>query len=739
MKVKILFFSVIIYSLGFCSSISGYVYDKDTNKPIPFCNIFLMNGTIGDMGDQEGFYSLEGLKEGEYTLIVSIIGYSSDTQDVILGKDEFRRIDFTIKHIAIEMKGQEITGERANFTESISISKDVYKKEEFEFSPQLVEPDIMRVFQLLPSVVASSDFSSALYVRGGSPDQNLILYDNSPILNPFHLGGVLSTFETNSISEAEFYAGGFPQSYPNRLSSVIDIKSVTPTKDDFKAIVDISLLAVNLYVESRLYDGLSIFVSARRTYFDKMLSLFDYAFPYYFYDITGKLDYFLNENIRTSFTYFNDNDLLNLSIKDNIEIISLEWGNRLCAFNYSQILSSATSFNFNAYSSSYHNYLDIIQTFKANSFIEEYGAKANYSIEIENFNGKFGIDIIGNSFDYNVSIADTYEMFNIQRSPYTYSTYLDGSYNFNFQIIGQFGIRFDKYQFNDGIMMNPQAGMKIFLTKNLAMTLSIAKYSQYITSIRTEDNSFASIFGEMWLPIESFYEAQECIHSISGIEYYITDNLFVSGEFYKKDYPNILYTTLVQLVMSKDNPENSYVSSNARSNGFEIMLKSTYKNAMGWIGYSYSKTEFLRDSVYVLPYYDKIHNLKMTLTTPIFWKMYFSVTGNYGSGLPYTAVVGKYRNYSIDFETDSIYPDDWSEITSGYNESRFPDYKRVDISLSKKFYILSFSFKTNLSIINVFNFKNVYFYYYDHDVNPSVRYEFTMLPIVLSIGVSGEF
>ncbi|HAV91934.1 TPA: hypothetical protein DCW38_01980 [candidate division WOR-3 bacterium] len=737
---KFLFVLSFITSIQiFSSSVSGYVYDINTNKPIPFCNVFIMNGTQGDIGDEKGFYSLDNLSDGDHTLIVNIIGYSSDTQRVNLKKDDFRRIDFFIKSIPIEMKGQEITGERAEFTNSISISRDVYKKEEFDFSPQLIEPDIMRVFQLLPSVVSSSDFSSALYVRGGSPDQNLILYDNSPIMNPFHLGGVLSTFETNSVKEAEFYAGGYPESYPNRLSSVIDVKSINPMKDDYHVVFDASILAANLFVESKIYDGLSFFVSGRRTYFDKILPLINFTFPYYFYDITSKIDYTYKDNIRTSFTYFNSTDNLSLSIEDTIDIVALDWGNRLYSLNYSQLLSSGKSLALTLYSSSYQNTFDVIEILKAHSLIYEYGSKLSYFIEKNSFKGKFGLDAIKDSFDYFVSIADTFNLIDLQRSPYTISAYLDGSYNYSEKFIGQFGVRFDKYQYNDIIRINPQVGLKFFLSKSLAMTLSLAKYSQYITSIRQEDNSFASIFGEMWLPIESLYDPQECIHTISGIEYYLTDKIFISGEFYKKHYPYILYTTMGQLIINRENPENAYISSVAGSHGFEVMIKSTYNKASGWIGYSYSRTEFLKDSTFVLPYYDKTHNLNMTLTLPLPLLIYFSTAVNYGSGFPYTAVVGKYRNYYYDIESDSIGDGGWSEIMSGYNESRFPAYKRVDISFSRKFTIDDFSLKLNLSIINVFNFRNVYFYYYDHSVTPSKRYEFTQFPIVPSIGVSGEF
>ncbi|MGE3062811.1 MAG: carboxypeptidase-like regulatory domain-containing protein [bacterium] len=741
MPAKTKFFILILLSFVIInsSSISGYVYDKDTKKPIPFCNVLVQGGTVGDIGDESGYYSLSNLQEGRYTLIVNIIGYSSDTQSIMLGKDDFRKVDFTIKHIAIEMKGQEITGERADFTKTISISKDVYKKENFDFSPQLIEPDIMRVLQLLPSVVASSDFSSALYVRGGSPDQNLILYDNSPIMNPFHLGGVLSTFETNAVKEAEFYAGGFPQSYPNRLSSVIDVKSINPTKDDFHAVLDASILAVNLFLESKIYDGLSFFVSGRRTYFDKILPLINFDFPYYFYDITAKLDYSPNKNTRAAFTYFNSSDILKLSIDDTVDIISLNWGNRLYALNLSRIISENKSLNLNAYSSSYHNTMNLINIFKAHSFINEYGVKSSFSVETEQLKTRIGIDAFLDSFDYYVLIADTFTMFDIKRSPFTLSAYIDASYNFNKQFIGQFGLRFDKYQFDEDISINPQTGVKFFLTDYLAMTLSLAKYSQYITSIRQEDNSFASIFGEMWLPIESLYKPQECIHTISGVEYYLTDDLFITGEFYKKDYPRILYTTLGQLMINREHPEYSYTESSAKSSGYEIMLKSTYSRFSGWLGYSYSKTLFFKDSSYVLPYYDKTHNFNLTFTLPLFYKLFLTVSGNYGSGLPYTAVVGKYRNYFYSPATDSVGVAGWNEIQSGYNESRFPAYKRVDISLARKFKIDQLSLKINLSIINLFNFRNVYFYYYDHEATPSVRYEFTMLPIVPSIGVSGEF
>lgn len=727
-----------MFSCVIASEISGYVYDIDTKKPIPFCNVFVKDGTTGDIADDRGYYSLTGLKDGKYTIIVNIIGYSSDTQTIVLAKDDHKKVNFNIRLNPIEMKGQEITGERADFTKTISISRDVYKKEQFDLAPKLIEPDIMRVLQLLPSVVSSSDFSSALYVRGGSPDQNLILYDNSPIMNPFHLGGVLSTFEANAVNEAAFYAGGFPQSYPNRLSSVIDVKSIVPTKNDFHAKIDASVLAISAFVESKIYDGLSFYVSGRRTYFDKLLPLINFDFPYYFYDISAKLDYMYKKDTRASLTLFNSTDALHLSM-DTVDLMSLDWGNRLYAFNLSRILEDAGSVNLNVYSSSYFNTLNIFQIFKAHSLIYEYGAKTSYAYERENLKAKAGVDFMLDSFDYYVSFSDTFVMFDIKRSPYTLSGWLDATYNFSKQLISQFGVRFDKYEFNEGIKVNPQLGMKFFLTEDLAMTLSLARYSQYITSIRQEDNSFASIFGEMWLPVESLYGPQECSHTISGIEYYLTDNLLIKGEFYKKDYPRILYTTIARLIMEREHPEESYIESSAKSSGFEVLIKSTYDRGSGWIGYSYSRTELLKDNVYVSPYYDKTHNFNLTLTLPLAWKIMMSLAANYGSGLPYTAVVGKYKSYYYDPSSDSITSYSWREIQSGYNESRFPAYKRVDLSLSRKFTLEPFRFTLNLSIINVFNFRNVYFYYYDHGTSPSTRYEFTMFPIIPSIGVSGEF
>ena len=352
----LLFVPVLVYS----AMMEGYIYDSKTDEPIPYCNIMIKELLIGDLTDSKGFYSIDRIDPGTYTAIVNLIGYKPDTLRVSFPeKNTYIRHDFTISIQAIEMEGINVTGERSDFMHDISISKKTYRKVDLEMPVALGEVDIMRSFQLLPSVVASSDFSSALYVRGGAPDQNLILLDNVPVFNPFHLGGIFSTFEINSIESATFYAGGFNSTYGNRISSVIDMRTISPSQPKFNVKADVSLISSKLFIEFPEFYNVSGFISGRRTYFDKVLDLVDYQFPYYFYDITGGLRLRINDKSYVKFTGFTDRDILDLAIEDTIDIASLHWGNSTYGLNYSYLPDDKTFIDINGYYTEYKNTMNL--------------------------------------------------------------------------------------------------------------------------------------------------------------------------------------------------------------------------------------------------------------------------------------------------------------------------------------------------------------------------------------------
>lgn len=743
-KLIILFFiSQLINIFIFADDYYGYVFEEEKNEPLTFCNVYLadINKKIikGDLTDETGFYVIKDIPKGEYFLIVDLIGFQSETLKVFSkGEDVKVKNNFKLKVKSLAYKGSEVTAQMSEFKNEISISKKIYKREELKISVPLIENDVMRSFQLLPSVTASSDFSSELYVRGGAPDQNLILFDNSPIFNPFHLGGLFSTFEINSIDNVTFYAGGFPSIFGNRLSSVIDMKSITPNKDKSQTIVDISMLSSKLHFQSKLYKGFSFFVSFRRTYFDQLLKLIKFDFPYYFYDITSAFNYRVNEKNNLKLSFFLDQDILDIHL-DTVSVADVKWGNRMVSLEHSLILNNSSNIVSNIYYSDYKNRMDFLKLVHIHSYIYQYGLKTKFEKKIDENNFYAGVELYRDSFDYNFTVSDTGELLNIKNNPYYISSFLDYSFKRTGFYIFDFGVRLDRYQYIEKFYPNLRGSFKYFLDQNSSLTLSIGDYYQFITSVKQETGDFSSIFGETWIPLVENFSPLRCLHYIAGYEKWFPNDISFNFEIYHKDYKNLVYTTLMDIFYNLDDPVKGYKTTKGYSQGIEILLKKSSGDLTGWIGYSFSRVRMLKDSVYYPTYYDRTNSFVLNISYLFKNGINLSMVINYGSGLPYTAVIGKYIDYSFDPVNGDYYAGGWREIESDFNSARFPPYKRVDFGLSKRFKIKNFSFGISLNVINVFNFKNVYFYYYDHSVSPSKREEFDMFPIIPTLGVMCEF
>ena len=733
---------LIILSLPYvvsASIIAGNIEDIDSGEPVPFVNVYIKNTNNGDMADSAGYFQIDDIEPGNYTLIVRMIGYETYKDTVSVGNTESRYLNISIKRKSIEMEGVEVKAERSAFRHDISISKRTYSKQDIMDSPSFIEPDVLKVFQMMPSVTAVSDFSSALYVRGGAPDQNLILFDNVPVFNPFHLGGLFSTFPANAVKSASFMAGAFGADYGNRMSSVIDIKTIVPDRKTFSGHYDISLLSSTLYLSSNPFDDLSFFINGRRTYFDKILDIIDYDFPYYFYDIVTKVNYSASDRSNLSLSYFKDRDILNLILEDTLQLFDNRWGNSSAGLTYSHMLNPLTFMKVNIYQTQYSNTLNLLDIMHAGSSVSEMGIKTSINYSSKAFEWEGGFEYYENDFKYSVIFSDTNTLFDLDDTSGYYSAYLTGQYKKEGEMIIQAGLRGEGSSMNPHYYISPRINAKMFLFNETALTISYGIYRQFITSVKQETNDFSSVFGEMWMPVYDQYDPQLLRQMIIGTEHWFNTNTMMTIELYHKKYENLVHSTLLDLIINMEDPEKAFMETEGKSQGLEILIKRNAGRVTGWLGYTYSGTYLLRDSQYVYTYYDKRHSLNINASVSLPWKCNFSTGLVFSSGSPYTAVTGKYRNYSIDPGTGTIEEESWSEIYAGYNEARFPSYFRWDLSLSKSFNIGYVKSKINLSVVNVTNHKNVMFYYYDHSTSPSTRHEFYMLPIFPSIGVSGEF
>ena len=221
MKLKFIFFFSTL-NFFFASTISGYVRDNHTGEPIGYANIILLDTNIGTATDNHGHFVIPNVPDGDYTIKIMMIGFEPIEEKIRISHSN-KRIDFQLKTEVIKSSEVTVSAERMRFEKKVDISRVNLTNRDIRKAPAFIEADVFRTIQLLPSVSASNDFNAALIVRGGSPDENLVMLDGAQIYNPYHIGGVFSTFNSDMIADTEFLAGGFPAEYGGRLSSVLNI------------------------------------------------------------------------------------------------------------------------------------------------------------------------------------------------------------------------------------------------------------------------------------------------------------------------------------------------------------------------------------------------------------------------------------------------------------------------------------------------------------------------------------
>jgi len=321
-------------------NIHGFIRENETGEPLPYANIILPDLNRGSSSNSEGYFVISNLPVGTHTLIVSIIGYERHIQSVQLPVGMNLRLDIRLKQEIIEGQTIEVSAEREKFKELVSTSTVTLDRRAIEVAPSFVEADVFRALQLLPGVQSLNDFSSALYVRGSTPDQNLIMLDGITVYNPMHLGGIFSTFNTDAIKEADFSAGGFEAQYGGRLGSILNIINREGNTEEISGNANISLISSKLLVEGPLPTGDSDLlkgswmIAGRRTYFDVVANTGwkylikpnlqeyerenapDQIIPYYFYDFQGKVNLDIGNDHRLTWSSFYGDDVLDWKFED---------------------------------------------------------------------------------------------------------------------------------------------------------------------------------------------------------------------------------------------------------------------------------------------------------------------------------------------------------------------------------------------------------------------------------------
>src|SRR5690554_5997219 len=337
----LLFFSL-LPEIVFCQenyTISGYVSDGQSGENLINANVYIKELTSGTTTNSSGFYSFQ-IEAGDYTLVASFTGYERFEQKLEFGENRKLRINISLNpHTLDEV---EITADRDRNTNSVQMGEINLEVQEIKKIPAFLgEVDVLKTIQLLPGVQSAGEGNTGFYVRGGGPDQNLILLDDAVVYNASHLFGFFSVFNADAVKDINLIKGGIPAEYGGRLASVLEVTMNEGNNQEFHGEGGIGLIASRLTLEGPIQKGKSSFlVSGRRTYIDVLTKPFipkDSPFAgsgYYFYDLNGKVNYRFSDKDRISVSGYFGRDAFTFNSNAADVTFDIQWGNGMLAADW---------------------------------------------------------------------------------------------------------------------------------------------------------------------------------------------------------------------------------------------------------------------------------------------------------------------------------------------------------------------------------------------------------------------
>ena len=781
---QIIFYGVLIiistYNNLFSQSVNGFVRESSSGEPISYANVFLSNTVLGAATSRDGYFVLSDIPPGKYVINVTMIGYSIFKEDIEINDSTSIRLDIRLKEEVIEASEVVVTAERQKFERAIESSQISLDLREINSAPAFIEPDVFRTLQMLPGVQSSSDFSSALYVRGSTPDQNLIMLDGIAIYNPYHLGGIFSTFNTDAIKEADFHAGGFPARYGGRMGAILNIINREGNVNEIKGAANISLISSKILLEGPIpkYKGMkgSWMISGRRTYFDRIIKALKiplsknedgsnnyFEFPYYFYDYQIKANLDINANHRLTYSRFYGDDVLyydfdetdnysdsNVNVNQDFQFgIDWPWGNKTNGLTWRWIVSpelisktfisnSYYRFNFNlgfdqkntyTYSDSviavFQNIdYNVFDKINDNTIETEITWKADDRHEIT---GGFQFKDVSYDLGIGIGIETQDTVFNfsplgLKNKTRETSLYAQDKISYSDKLKLQLGFRATDYNLHNKIYIDPRIGIKYHYNSDLALKLNWGIYHQFLTTANNQDENLRLV--ELWMGIPADKDASVSQHFISGIEYMSPKNIFYRLELYSKSFDNLL-------TVKQDNPNtieegssdstiNEFWDTKGNSWGVEFLLKKSSGKLNGWLGYTYAEANYFNEpSGWHRPNFDRTHTINIVAN----YDLTSEVQTNFGltmsSGNPYTKIMGRVYDWQQNLDSDTYwYPVD-SYIIGEKNTERYDDYFRIDIGMTrKKGNLFGVNYDTYWQIMNVTRHLNILSYAYRTKIDP---------------------
>ncbi len=719
-KIIVLFFTLFSVALmyGQKYTISGYIEDAETGEKLIGANIYTQGNLAGTASNNYGFFSLT-LEQGEYNIVFSYVGYQSDIQQVNL-LEEKELIIALNPSIGIE-EVEIIANSPSQSVKSTQMSSIDISVESIKKIPALLgEVDVIKAIQLLPGVQSGTEGASGLYVRGGGPDQNLILLDGTPVYNASHLFGFFSVFNADAINNVTLIKGGFPARYGGRSSSVLDISLKEGNMKKFQGSGSVGLIASKLTLEGPIIkDKTSFIVSARRTYLDLIAQPLirqigdgdEYTTQgYFFHDINAKINHKFSNKDRLFLSVYTGRDkfyqnqdpykyLYDGTVYSNESKSDLGWGNITSALRwnhqYTSKLFSNTSLTYSNYNYGVKNYTeDIVEndagvTSEINSLeflsgIQDFAAKMDFDyLPAANHYIRFGANYIYHTFKpgasvYKIKNEEVGNLDTILGEDFIYasefSVYAEDDIKINERLKANFGLHYSGFYVNNKYYhsLQPRVSARYLISESWSLKSSYAMMQQYIHLLT---NNNIGLPTDLWVPATDKIKPQKSQQIALGISKAFDQMYHLSVEGYYKTMDNLIeYRDGASFMGSNTGWEDKVESGRGWSYGGEVFFEKKLGMLTGWVGYTLSWTNRQFEELNqgeVFPYkYDRRHDISVVLTFPIDEKWDFSASWIYGTGTAHTLPTeryfgdSQYFNYGVFSSVSGPYYNYYGDQTS---------------------------------------------------------------------------
>lgn len=747
-------------------TLSGYLKDASSGEALIGATVYVEELKEGTATNAYGFYSLT-IPKGSYSLQISFIGY-----ETVLKKMEAQ----TSQNLSISLieNTQEIDeiivqGEAANANvERIEMGMATLPVKTIKKLPAFMgEVDIIKTIQLLPGIQSGGEASSGLYVRGGGPDENLMLLDEAPVYNASHLMGFFSVFNADAIKDIQVYKSGIPARYGGKGSSVIDIKQKEGNSQRLGFDAGIGNLSSRLTIEGPIIkDKWSFILAGRRTYYDvlgKAMGINELQDnQLYFYDLNGKSNLIINDKNRIYLSGYMGEDVFSMG-----ESMYMRWGNATATIRWNHIFGDRLFMNVSSIYSNYDYSLGVpgesSDNFDWTSRIRDFNGKVDLSYFLNPENTiRFGGNVIHHNFrPGKISSEGENAIFSdMELAAYNAlesALYLANEQKLSERFSIQYGLRLSHFQqIGEGevnIYANPdkldkseiidtkkyKKGEKIgdpiiHLEPRISMRYTLntfsslkSSYTRNVQNLHLITNTQSPSPLDIWLPTSTYIKPLIVDQVSLGYFRNLYNNMWeTSVEVYYKNMQNVLdYKEGAELFLN-DAIETELLHGKGNSKGLEFLIKKSKGKLTGWIGYTLAKT--IREVPGINsgnPYpssYDRTNDISFVASYQHNNRWNFATNFVYTTGNPTSYPVAKYT-----VQGNQIY--EYSER----NSSRIPDYNRLDISATydfKKNKNRRFKQTLNFSIYNVYGRRNAYSITPQNNADNPQKTEFIQISII---------